>query len=325
MRRRSPKSIAMSSGLITQIVDSGLGIREWAKKNEQSISTTYDLCLGGLAGDVGLRSYVLGRVDHSVARVFCDTGDREFDQCVGTILAMQTLARGLSRKYALEHLSMELLDPFVDLREHRMVSRGWLDRIMLRQYRGGSNGVYRFGELARSALLASSLLGYHDNDPLFTWAAENWEGIEASSPQQWSRVMGGILEDCGYPGFDLWVVCYYEREIVRRVDFDTDSLFCRRLLRESMREMDDWSDTQHMNGPFFNEFVQSLGFTPSRLEDFTVDAFTRQVDWFRDKPGYGECTYRFLRKFYVYLISLLPDGQRQLSFETGLPPKPLES
>ena len=135
---------------------------------------------------------------------------------------MQTLSRGLDMKPALEQLSLELLDPFVELRRQGKVTRVWLSTLFSKRYRSGGR-IYRFGELSRIALLAAVLLGFHNEDPIFVWALKNHEGIEGATPQQWSHIIRDVLEDEGYPQFGLWVVKDYGRETVRRVNFDTDS------------------------------------------------------------------------------------------------------
>lgn len=289
------------------ILENGYGLREWAKINNVSIGETYDGCLKEIANDIKLRESILCQIDHSAARVYYRTGDGTFDRYVGTVLAMQTLCCGIDKRGTLEHLSMELLDAFLDHREKKRVTRDWLSQLLSNTYRTHT-GVYRFGELTRVALMAALLLNYHDGDPIFLWALENRTGIETITPRQWSRVMSDALLAKGYPSFDFMIVRHDGRDIVRKVDMDTDSQFCRRLLRGSMRQVDNWIDVQHVNGPFFNEFVQSLGFTPTELSDFSDDTFERQARWFKDKPGPSGCTHRFLRKFYQYVSELRPDG-----------------
>ena len=57
------------------------------------------------------------------ARVFLETGESQFDRFSSTVFAMQTLSRGLDMKPELEQLSLELLDPFVELRRQGRVTR----------------------------------------------------------------------------------------------------------------------------------------------------------------------------------------------------------
>lgn len=289
---------------MTLLLDSGLGLREWAKQNGASAYTTYDACLIKLANDNELRQTVLGRIDHSAARIFCETGDVHFDHYVSTVLAMQTICLGISNKYVLEQLSIELLDAFANLHESHCATRKWLRNLMAKKYRT-SSGIYRFGHLTKTALLAASLLGYHDKDPIFIWALENRSGIEEANQQQWARFANDTLLEDGYPPFDVWIVHHNKQSIVRRVDIDTNSLFCRRLLRDSTLAMNNWNDLQRVNCPFFNEFITSIGFTPKRLEDFTDETLMRQIIWFRDKQGFNESTYRFLRHFYKYLLRMM--------------------
>lgn len=311
-------------GLVLTLLDSGTGLKAWAQENGKGIASTYDRVLRELASKPSIRARVLEKAGHSATRVYGYTGDADFDHFVGTALAMQTIVRGLGDKYAIDQLSMELLDPLLELRQSHQVTRAWLSMLMSHKYKSDRR-IHRFGELARISLLTASLLGFHDNDPIFVWAVENREGIEEATIQQWTRCMRIVFESEGYPQFDLWVVKYHGRALMRRIDIDTGSIFCRRLLRNSTEGMESYSDTQYLNCPFFNEFTESLGFTPSRLEDFTVECFTRQVHWFKDKPGTHGCTYRFLHRFYRHVAAQLPDSQNQFPFETDLPSQILEA
>lgn len=208
--------------LAVAILESGYGLREWANSHGRSISEINDATLRELASNPELRVHVLNSIDHSAAKVFFETGEPQFDRFSGTVFAMQTLSRGLDMKPALEQLSLELLDPFVELRRQGRVTRVWLRALLSKRYRLGGR-IYRFGELSRIALLAAALLGFHDEDPLFVWALENHEGIEGAAPQQWSRIIRDALKDEGCPQFALRVVKDHGREIVRKVSFDTYS------------------------------------------------------------------------------------------------------
>lgn len=224
------------------ILESGYGLREWAKRSEKSISKTYDATLRELVSNPDLRARVLDSIDHSAARVFSETGESTFDCFSSTVFAMQTLLCGLDRMLVLERLSLELLDSFVELRQQGKVTRAWLNALPSKRYKTDGR-VYRFGELTRIALLAASLLGFHDEDPLFVWALENRKGIEETAPRRWPRTISDVLENEGYPRFDLWIVVHHEREIVRKVSFDTESLRSRRLLRESFEGNISYADS----------------------------------------------------------------------------------
>ena len=203
--------------LTTSILESGLGLRDWAKESGKSIAATYDTVLKELANCDRLRKDILESIDHSAARVFFDTGDPDFDRFVGTTLAMQTLARGMSKKDVLECLSVELLDPFLELHQRKCVTRAWLSSLMANRYKS-QRRMYRFGELARIALLVAALLGYHDGDSIFVWAVENHLGIEGSTLQQWTRSIVDVFAGDGYPRFEFQLERHGEKEIVRKVD-----------------------------------------------------------------------------------------------------------
>jgi hypothetical protein len=81
---------------------------------------------------------------------------------------------------------------------------------------------------------------------------------------------------------------------------------------------------QHLRDPFFSGFSEGLGYVPKSLSEFTVEGFSRQLEWLDERPDSTAKSYRYLRRFYKRVIDLLPEGQGQFTFATGLPPQLLD-
>jgi integrase len=313
----------MADGLTGRVLDSGLGLRKFAHATGSSVRECTETVLWELESTVGLPEEVLEAVDHGAARVFAGSGDPAFDRFVTVALALHAVSLGMGRREEIWRMSMELIDPLAELRSRGGVTRDWLSALITNRFRSDGR-IFRFGNLTRIALIVAERTGFHDLDPIFEWARENECGIESAGPQQWTRVMTPELCSSGYPGFDLWVITSHGEEIVRRVPIDTDSRLCRKVLRESVQAVGDWGQAQHLRDPFFSGFSEGLGYVPKSLSEFTVEGFSRQLEWLDERPDSTAKSYRYLRRFYKRVIDLLPEGQGQFTFATGLPPQLLD-
>lgn len=105
---------------------------------------------------------------------------------------------------------------------------------------------------------------------------------------------------------------------------DCESPFCADLLNGFLKSRH--SSRKRGIALFRRSFVESLGFVPESLADFTPSTFGNQLEWFRDNcptEASRENALARCRAFYLHILELLPEDQTAFTFETGLPPRAL--
>lgn len=310
------------ASLVDRIIASGQALQAWADDNGVSRGACTLELVAEIDGNAAGAPRVVALRNRLMAVPAPDCGSAETARFLGVATALYALANkpdGVIAAKAVRAVSPLLAA--VDGPSHVCAA---LVRSIAETQVPGKKG-FSCGSLARYVAVAAALTGFHCGDAFMEWAAANAELLCEGIPNRASRWLAEALEADGCPRFDLARTQDGGKAHVRKMYFDTDSRFCRDLLRSSVDDEDDRVTAQTLIDPFFQEFEASIGFAPESLSDFTVDVFDRQARWFEGKGGPYDAssTYRFMRRFYQRVCSMLPPGQRQFSVETGLTPSML--
>lgn len=173
----------------------------------------------------------------------------------------------------------------------------------------------------KATVLAAAGTGFHDGDPIFAWAAENEESLRRKNGGTRLLLMAMESDNLLQVRAIKTIKSGNRSSPFTPIRLGATSGFCAELLNLFI---------DHQGGTFRQEeqafltrFEDSLGFSPSSLDDFSTVTFDRQARWFRDSHGGGRAAplTRMVRLFYLFLTSLLPPDQGAFTFESGLPPK----
>ena len=172
------------------------------------------------------------------------------------------------------------------------------------------------------ALRALCLGAAHAGDQLdgefFSWLSDNKEAL--SSMRRSGRYLNDALVSGKYKKTRFIPPRIWDKNGSTgwsRVVFDASSDFGIELLSSFLDTQKETIVTNKLC--FFERFEESLGFTTTSIGDFTPGTFGIQLRWalsFHDRTPF----LSMLRRFYLFVIDLLPKDQATFSFESGLPP-----
>ena len=162
--------------------------------------------------------------------------------------------------------------------------------------------------------------GFCANDGFFAWFAKNrplisqsllrnkWTA-EALLEGTYERMLFGTVVPSGKKPWE---------SRVRAIVTDSRNAGCQRMLEEFIAT----SPPLALPGSvvFFERFSESVGFSPESYAELSVATFDAQLRWFSSIEGKSvrRDAISQLKRFYVFAISKLPEGQRAFTFETGL-------
>lgn len=178
------------------------------------------------------------------------------------------------------------------------------------------------GSPSTKALRALCLGGAHAGDQIegefFSWLSDNKEAL--SSMHRSASYLNDALVSDKYKKTRFIPPRIWDKNGKTgwsRVVFDASSDFEIKLLSSFLDAQKETIVTNKLC--FFEHFEESLGFMSTSLEDFTPGTFEIQLQWaltFYDRTPF----LSMLRRFYLFVIDLLPKDQATFSFESGLPP-----
>ncbi|MBR3312855.1 MAG: site-specific integrase [Atopobiaceae bacterium] len=159
------------------------------------------------------------------------------------------------------------------------------------------------------------------------WLDRNMDSLVLNG--KWS-LRGNVLDaihSSGVPTYELFIQPNKSKRggasnTVGRIEFDTDSEFVRRIVMAALNKSPYRQNCEGSWGKAtaIKEFTKSMGFVPTRLDDFTVDTFSRQFEYLDGIPQKYEHDFslKLLVRIYAHVMDCLPDGQSQFTYKTGL-------
>ena len=306
------------SSLARDILESGKTVFQWADDAGLARGDLTLNLIDELSRDLILARAVASSRDARIADLIDKLGVAPIDSFLAVTIAVHTLASKSSSPIAInaQLATWPLLASIDDSGFGREMAKSVAETKVPRV-----SGCTCAG-LARYAAVVASCQRFSTGDKFMAWVKANSSQLCEGIPNLATKWLKEAFADAEYPSFDLARVWGDGAYRVRKLYTDTESRFCRDLLRSSVEDGEKGGSIQTLCDPFFQEFEASLGFAPDSLEDFTVEVFDRQMRWFDGKHGSYDInsTNRFIRRFYLHVCSLLPPDQRQFSVETGLTP-----
>ena len=169
----------------------------------------------------------------------------------------------------------------------------------------------------KAFVLVAAKTGQHSHDDFFTWVKKYQDELlgnpnaglllsDTTKSRCWKRTKPFAYKAGG-------------RTSCSAVTFDTQNEFCVDLL---CNFIDSTRPAPISAGgkQFFGRFVESLGFDPTRLTDFTTQTFSRQVSFVESNFAGSYCRSALLeiRRFYIFVMSLMEDHRETFSYASGL-------
>lgn len=158
--------------------------------------------------------------------------------------------------------------------------------------------------------------GFRSQNSGYVAWLESHEALIAKASYPSAIILAALRND-GYLGMELALTRGKQGERVTTLYVDAKFAFCRKLLVDFCETQD--VDSSYRNMEFFSWFVESLGFEPQSLTDFSPDTFDRQLRWFEGRPSRHPSSIKTqVCRFYYYVISRLPSEQDTFTLRTGV-------
>lgn len=172
-------------------------------------------------------------------------------------------------------------------------------------------------------LLVAYEQDFHGQSEFFEWIGRNYPALTIIDSHQITFVMEDLPNE-GIPPYEFFLREQPNGDLAGKTlkaYFDTDEAFVRQLLRDVYDVVDHRGTIFPMNAyGITSHFTESLGFVPTTFEDFSVDTFSKQIEYYGQMENYENRKAAFVgvAKIYEYVIDNLEEEQETFTIATGI-------